>query len=78
MKELAFYNKFNNLEPLSIQQSKNNPYSSVQHLMFKFVKGLQVDFPDTITTILKTGDKIASNKSVELCCRLCQVKKPIV
>lgn len=74
MKELAFYNKFNNLESLSFPKSAKNPYNSVEDLMLKFVKGLQMTFPATITTVMKTGDKIASEPSMH-CCKLCKVKK---
>lgn len=73
MKELAFYNKLNNLEPISVQQIDNSPYSSVQDLMLKFVKDIQIDFPATVTTVLKTGDKIATNVTGQTC-NLCKVK----
>lgn len=74
VKELAFYNKFNNLEPVSISKLTENPYNSVQELMLKFVKDLQITFPATITTVVKTGDKIAYQPD-ENCCVLCKVKK---
>lgn len=77
MKELAFYNKFNNLEPLFIEQQVENTNVSVQGLMLNFLKDLQVDFPATISTILKIGDKIVTNEA-DTCCRLCKVQKVIV
>lgn len=73
MKELAFYNNHNNLEPLSVRQIEVNPYSSVQDLMTKFVTDLQVNYPATVTTILKTGDKLSLNKHINVHCRLCKV-----
>lgn len=75
VKELAFYNKFNDLEPVSVPKLTENPYNSVQELMLKFVKDLQITFPATITTVVKTGDKIASCQVDENSCILCKVKK---
>lgn len=73
MKELALYNKFNDLEPPSIPSSEVNPYSSVQDLMRKFVNDLQQNFPATITTIMKTGDKLSLDKRNADVCSLCKV-----
>ncbi|KAG5898802.1 hypothetical protein JTB14_011012 [Gonioctena quinquepunctata] len=72
MKELAFYNQINNLEPLSVRQQQINPYSSVQELMKKFVNDLQANFPATVTTILKTGDKLTMEKDSPIKCRICK------
>ncbi|CAH0555444.1 unnamed protein product [Brassicogethes aeneus] len=71
MKELAFYNKLNSLDPISIKQTEINPYSSVQDLMKKFVNDLQVNYPATVTTIMKTGDKLAINDNGKQKCQLC-------
>lgn len=73
MKELAFYNQLNNLVPISVKQSQVNPYSSVQDLMKKFVSELQVNYPATVTTIMKTGDKLALTCEDNQKCKLCQV-----
>lgn len=59
MKELAYYNKFNELEPISLLLSELDANYSVQNTLLEFVKDLQIDFPATITTVLKTGGKIA-------------------
>lgn len=75
MEELSHYNKFNNLEPISVQLSELDRNSSIQGLLLKFVKDLQTEFPATITTVLKTGEKIASSLPDENCCRLCKVRK---
>ncbi|CAG9856237.1 unnamed protein product [Phyllotreta striolata] len=72
MKELALYNNFNRLESLSVRKSAVNPYSSVQDLMAKFVIELQKDFPATVTTIVKTGDKLSLDKNAEVKCKLCK------
>ncbi|KAJ8965551.1 hypothetical protein NQ314_004051 [Rhamnusium bicolor] len=73
LKELAFYNKFNNLDPICIRHREVNPYSSVQDLMKKFVKDLQENFPATVTTVMKTGDKLALDKDNTEICKLCKV-----
>ncbi|XP_018576024.1 cytoplasmic tRNA 2-thiolation protein 2 [Anoplophora glabripennis] len=76
MKELALYNKFNGLEPLSIPYFEVNPYASVQDLMIKFVNDLQQNFPATITTIMKTGDKLSLDKGITDICTLCKGALP--
>lgn len=75
MEELEYYNKFNNLEPISVPQSELDRNSSIQGLLLNFVKDLQTEFPATITTVLKTGEKIASFLPDNNCCRLCKVRK---
>lgn len=74
IKELAFYNIFNNLEPVSVPHKMLNPYASIQNLMEKFVKDLQVNYPSTITTVMKTGDKLTVENFQEILkCTFCQV-----
>ncbi|XP_057654144.1 cytoplasmic tRNA 2-thiolation protein 2 [Diorhabda carinulata] len=72
MKELAFYNKINNLEPLSVRQKSVNPYLSVQDLMKKFVTDLQSNYPATVNTILRIGDKLSVDRDCERLCSLCK------
>ncbi|GJQ87359.1 hypothetical protein Trydic_g17405 [Trypoxylus dichotomus] len=73
IKELALYNYFNHLEPIVITEDQSDPYMSVQNLMTNFVENLQVNFPSTITTVVRTGDKLSmdkndwENKKCELC-----------
>ncbi|KAI4460472.1 cytoplasmic trna 2-thiolation protein 2 [Holotrichia oblita] len=73
IKELVFYNHFNDLIPIVIREDQVDPYSSVQNLMVNFVQNLQTNFPSTITTVVKTGDKlsmdkgISNNRKCELC-----------
>lgn len=52
-----------------------NPYSSVQNLMEKFVSDLQINYPSTISTIVRTGDKLCIDKNFEQneTCPLCKV-----
>lgn len=75
IKELALYNFFNNTSPVIVREEQKDPYLSVQNLMTNFVQNLQVNFPSTITTVIKTGDKLSMDK--EICknekCELCLV-----
>lgn len=74
MKEMAMYNVFHRLEPVSINPAQTDQYSSVQDLMSYFIADLQVNYPATITTVVKTGDKLAMNQSTRAGqCELCQV-----
>ncbi|CAH1155891.1 unnamed protein product [Phaedon cochleariae] len=72
MKELALYNKFNKREPLCVRQPEINPYSSIQDLMKTFVNNLQSNFPATVTTIIKTGDKLTVEQTGLQICTLCK------
>ncbi|KAJ3646404.1 hypothetical protein Zmor_023993 [Zophobas morio] len=71
MKELGFYNHLNSLNPVTYRIVIDNPYKSIQHLMRKFVNDLQVNYPATVTTILKTGDKLALGSNKIRTCDLC-------
>lgn len=75
MKELAYYNTLNNVEPVTLPYKNKNPYDSIQNLMEKFITELQVNYPSTVTTVLRTGDKLAmGNTSRETqTCDLCKV-----
>ncbi|XP_066154900.1 cytoplasmic tRNA 2-thiolation protein 2-A [Euwallacea fornicatus] len=73
MKELAYYNVLNRLTPVSIKQLVVNSHSSIQELMKQFITGLQRDYPATVATVVRTGDKLALDKSkVFGKCKLCQ------
>jgi cytoplasmic tRNA 2-thiolation protein 2 len=72
-KELALYNYLNNLEPVTFRITLDNPYKSVQQLMKKFVNDLQVNYPATVTTILKTGDKLTVSNKLRNKCEFCGV-----
>lgn len=41
--------------------------------MKKFVSDLQVNFPATVNTILKTGDKLSLESTNKIACKLCKV-----
>ncbi|KAL1498303.1 hypothetical protein ABEB36_009121 [Hypothenemus hampei] len=73
MKEVAFYNIFNNLTPVTVRQPDVHQYSSIQTLVNHFITDLQDNYPATVTTIVKTGDKLASGDHiVRDKCKLCQ------
>lgn len=72
-KELVFYNSFNKLEPIYIKQPVDNSLNSVQNLMVKFVSDLKTSFPATVSTILRTSEKVARDDS-GVSCKLCKVR----
>lgn len=55
----------------------DNPYDSVHSLMKKFVVDLQINYPATIATILRTGDKLSLDQNIQINekCKLCKVNK---
>lgn len=74
IKELALYNYYNNLAPVIYPGKIENDYSSVQKLMKKFVEDLQLSYPSTITTIVKTGEKLTVGNQNNLnLCSFCKV-----
>ncbi|XP_044755360.1 cytoplasmic tRNA 2-thiolation protein 2-A [Coccinella septempunctata] len=73
IKELALYNYFHSLDPiiLNVKPAQN----SIQTLIENFVEELQSNYPATVTTILKTGEKLSmvnnKKKTAEIC-YICQ------
>lgn len=75
VKELALYNYFNNLTAVTYHINVENSYDSVQNLMQKFVENLQVSYPSTITTIVKTAEKLINQKQQKIVqCAFCKVQ----
>ncbi|KAF5273998.1 hypothetical protein FQA39_LY01113 [Lamprigera yunnana] len=73
IKEAALYNYFHNLDPVNFVHQQANPYASIQNLMQKFVTDLQENYPSTISTIVRTGDKLGINKYTSNAkCLFCQ------
>lgn len=73
IKELALYNYFHNLDPVIL--SVKPPTTSIQNFIEDFVDKLQSSYPATVTTILKTGDKLSmvnSKKKGAETCYICQ------
>ncbi|KAL3268076.1 hypothetical protein HHI36_007205 [Cryptolaemus montrouzieri] len=75
IKELALYNYFNNLEPVTIPENVKDAQKSVQSLIENFVTKLQSDFPATVTTVLKTGDKLGMSNDKTENYRICYICK---
>lgn len=73
IKELAYYNTFNNLNPIVVSETKIDQFSSVQDLTSRFVRDLQKNFPATISTVVRTGDKLIIDKNDLKKCDLCKV-----
>lgn len=76
-KEIALYNFFNNVETVLIPTlgTMSHSHASIDRLTEDFVSGLQADFPFTVSTIFRTGDKL-SVKDVSddvAACALCGV-----
>ncbi|PSN31223.1 Cytoplasmic tRNA 2-thiolation protein 2-A [Blattella germanica] len=74
-KEVVFYNIFNELESVNIPSlgTKSDAHSSIQKLTEKFVTDLQEDFPSTVSTIFRTGEKLSiATSDAQDCCALCQ------
>ncbi|CAH1982066.1 unnamed protein product [Acanthoscelides obtectus] len=71
-KEIEFYTKYNNINYTHSRNEETNPYSSIQTLLEKFVVDLQANFPATINTILKIGDKLDIVKG-DISCQLCKI-----
>ncbi|XP_064459573.1 cytoplasmic tRNA 2-thiolation protein 2-like [Ornithodoros turicata] len=51
-----------------------DPRASVARLTENFVNGLQVDFPSTVSTIWRTGDKLAAKECSDKTCKVCGSK----
>lgn len=75
MKELAYYNIFNEIEPVTtgLNKEKQSSTSSVNKLITKFVTDLQENFPSTVKTVVRTGDKLTCEKTGNMC-DICKVR----
>lgn len=76
--ELSYYGKINNLKcPIELFGSSMKE-DSIQGLMEQFVNNLQENFPATISTVCRTGEKIGDEtrqtEESENICSLCQAK----
>ena len=76
-KEIALYNFFNNVETLLIPTlgTMSHSHASIDRLTEDFVSGLQADFPFTVSTIFRTGDKLSVKEVSEdvTACALCGI-----
>ena len=76
-KEIALYNFFHNVETVLIPTlgTMSHSHASIDRLTEDFVSGLQADFPFTVSTIFRTGDKLSVKEVSEdvASCALCGV-----
>lgn len=74
--EIKNYLKLNNLSSVSLKSygEDDGEFNSIQNLTARFVNGLQTNFPSTVSTIFRTGDKMTfkSNDSVDSKCSFCK------
>lgn len=76
-KEVAFFTRLSDITvkvPNNIVTFKSNS-SSLQQKTEEFIIGLQTDFPHTVNTVFRTGDKICKNEKFDKCldkCVICQ------
>lgn len=74
--EIAMYNNIHHIESVTIPTlaTKTDHRSSIARLTEQFVRGLQLDFPSTVSTVFRTGDKLCTSPQVssENKCALCQ------
>jgi len=62
-KEVAMFNRFSNIEvhlPRNLWTAKKSG-ASLQHKTEEFISGLVADFPHTVNTVFRTGDKVCSS-----------------
>jgi len=76
-KEIAFYNRLNNIEPTVLPNltTKSTGSASLDRLTEEFIEGLQAEFPQTVSTVFRTGNKLQadlnSNTADDTCRKLC-------
>ncbi|XP_006825183.2 cytoplasmic tRNA 2-thiolation protein 2-A-like [Saccoglossus kowalevskii] len=77
-KEIGIYNHFHNIDSVVIASltTKCPVNASINRLTETFVTGLQVDFPSTVNTVFRTGEKLcvtdSSDNSPVQYCILCR------
>lgn len=76
-KEILLYNFFQGIDAISVPTlaTKADCYASIDRLTEEFVGGLQAQFPFTVNTIFRTGDKLTLKDNYESAyhCSLCGV-----
>lgn len=75
-KEIQNYLKLNNLLSVSLKSygEDEGEFNSIQNLTSRFVNGLQTNFPSTVSTVFRTGDKMTfkSKDSLDSKCKFCK------
>jgi len=66
-KEVVMYNRFEDLPSLILPNlhTMAETGASLQRQTEEFINGLQVEFPSTVSTVFRTGDKLCSNASYD-------------
>ena len=76
-KEVALYNFFHNVDTVLIPTlgTMSHSHASIDRLTEDFVSGLQANFPFTVSTIFRTGDKLSVKEISEdvAACALCGI-----
>ncbi|XP_065517333.1 cytoplasmic tRNA 2-thiolation protein 2 isoform X2 [Lathamus discolor] len=76
-KEIAFYNHFFNVPTVIAPPlpTKRRDKPSIRHVVENFLMELQEDFPSTISTVYRTGEKLSADRTKPSCeserCLLC-------
>uniref|UniRef100_A0A8C6N6A1 Cytoplasmic tRNA 2-thiolation protein 2 n=1 Tax=Melopsittacus undulatus TaxID=13146 RepID=A0A8C6N6A1_MELUD len=76
-KEIAFYNHYFNVPTVIAPPlpTKRRDKPSFRHIVENFLLGLQKDFPSTISTVYRTGEKMSADHAKPSCesqrCLLC-------
>ncbi|KAM8985735.1 cytoplasmic tRNA 2-thiolation protein 2 isoform 1-T1 [Ara ararauna] len=76
-KEIAFYNHFFDVPTVIAPPlpTKRRDKPSFRHVVESFLLGLQKDFPSTISTVYRTGEKLSADRAKPSCeferCLLC-------
>ncbi|XP_022161216.1 cytoplasmic tRNA 2-thiolation protein 2 isoform X1 [Myzus persicae] len=72
-KEISYYALFNKLDDFMHSNflTATSEDESIQKTTERFVNDLQVDFPSTVSTIFRTGEKISEKTSAIAYCLLC-------
>ncbi|XP_044740695.1 cytoplasmic tRNA 2-thiolation protein 2 [Chrysoperla carnea] len=73
--EITEFCKLNELKPIQVKRfgDTGNLYSSIQNLADNFIGDLQMNFPSTIYTVIRTADKLTANDTTEMGtkCKFC-------
>lgn len=74
--EVQFYVHAQKLQPFELEKRGHSSDASLQNLTKAFVANLQQNYASTVSTVFRTGDKIAANRGTEeeptSLCALCQ------
>lgn len=73
--EVQFYVHAQKLQPFQLDEREPSSDASLQNLTNSFVANLQQNYASTVSTVFRTGDKIAANQQSEEpknLCMLCQ------